>query len=297
MIRSETLWHGHPAIAYETSDVRLVVVPDRGGKLVSLQGADSREWLISAPEGPDYGSFSSFIEAEMCGWDECAPTIEPCALPSGAAMADHGDLWNQRWQWDGAGDRLTARLPSVDADIFREISVTPEGRIRFDYEVGAGSLGFPFLWAAHPQFAVGAEDEVSVAGAVRDLWDVGNGAVQPQPGERLPRAFSLAELPVGGHRKLYLDPSDRVGGAAIQRADGGRLVMTWDPALLPYLGIWFDRAAFAREDTIAIEPCTGWYDSVRRAADGHRVVQLEPGQSFRWWLELALEPGEGFSES
>ncbi len=57
---------------------------------------------------------------------------------------------------------------------------------------------------------------------------------------------------------------------------------------LPYLGIWFDRGAYSREPVIALEPSTGYYDSLATAVELGRVPRLEVGVPFEWYVDLAV---------
>lgn len=124
----------------------------RGGRIVSLQGPDGREWLSrtsrsSIPAGAAFG------DAEMAGWDECAPTIAPCAV-DGVELPDHGDLWNARWRLDGATASVEGR--ALPYEFRRTASVAAEGALRFEYEARSLAGELPFLWAAHPQFQASA---------------------------------------------------------------------------------------------------------------------------------------------
>lgn len=86
-------WHGEPALRLASSELEVIVLPHRGAKIASLIDSAGRQWLAQPEAGalPQVGYGTSFTDAEMCGWDEMAPTIVSAALP------DHGEIWAVPW--------------------------------------------------------------------------------------------------------------------------------------------------------------------------------------------------------
>jgi len=107
-----------------------------------------------------------------------------------------------------------------------------------------------------------------------------------------PEIESTNGMPRGSGRKLYAAPDAQIGTVGLLDADGSWLRLTWDPALVPYLGIWLDNGAYARHPVIALEPATGFYDDLARAVSNHRVPQVHPEQPLRWSLEVSLGSGD-----
>lgn len=251
----------------------------RGGRIVSLQGPDGREWLSrtsrsSVPDGAAFG------DAEMAGWDECAPTVALCAV-DGAELPDHGDLWDARWLLDGATASVEGRaLPYA---FRRTASVGAGGALRFDYEARSLAGALPFLWAAHPQFLASAGTVVRLPGAGHVVEEHYPG---PRRSERwTARSGALGALAPGTGRKLFLDPAAGVDRAELVHPDGAVLAMRWSP-VCRYLGLWYDRAAFSDQEVVAIEPALGHGDALDEAVGERRAAELEPGRPLRWWIEL-----------
>jgi galactose mutarotase-like enzyme len=255
------------------------VARSRGGRIVSLTGPGGREWLAQSNgkvEGP------RFVDADLGGWDECAPSIDACDV-DGRSVPDHGDLWATTWTIDKASPAaltMSARGDSLGYRIERKISATASGLL-FEYRAEAEQAPTPFLWAAHPQFASPPGSFVRLPASVDSVVDVLDGDTA------LPWTSALATvdtLPVGGCRKVYVDPAVAVGEATLVRADGSELTMTWTGC--PYLGLWFDNRAYAAEPVVAIEPSTGFRDSLAFAIGASRASMLLPGRPLRWSLEL-----------
>lgn len=208
----------------------LTVAPERGGKIVSLLGADGTEWLTTSAE-QGFAVGTAFGEAEMAGWDECAPTIDACTV-DGSPLPDHGDVWDACWT--GEADDLAVDGSSWPYRLRRRLLPLADGGWRLEYRARAtGNRPIPFLWAAHPQFAapVGTRVELSGAPTMVDVLD-------PARPERpwSPDDGSFAALPPDGCRKLYVHPSERVHAATLRRPDGAALWLRWS-ASIPYLGL------------------------------------------------------------
>jgi hypothetical protein len=74
-------------------------------------------------------------------------------------------------------------------------------------------------------------------------------------------------------------------------ARGTRLRLSWDPFLVPYLGLWFDHCAFSREPVVAVEPATGWRDRLDLAAADGTVSWATPEAPLEWWIDVEVVDG------
>lgn len=294
---TRTTWNGAEAVVHRTDEIAVVVLPGRGGKIASLR-AFGHEWLAQPelPLGPLPAPGDVFVEGDMCGWDECAPSVVACTLagwPDASTetqMPDHGELWTVPWTVDPANNgRSVAEGPNSRCVFARAITLGPGPAVRLDYAVTASDVDTPYLWAAHPQLRAPAGSQVLLDREPSRVVDVDSGS--DARSEKWRREFAhIDTVAPGGSRKFYLEPTDRARSARLVLPDGRTLTMRWDPVLLPYLGIWFDRSRYSREDVVAIEPSTGWYDSAARALAERRVLQIPAGGTAAWWLELELSP-------
>ena len=272
-------------VVWRFSGVIDVAIMARGGKIVSLVGPDGHEWLAQ-PAGPiPRRPVPVFTDAEMCGWDECAPTIETCVV-DGVTYPDHGELWSLEWavcETTADSCLLAFERPRGDYRLERRASVTGT-TLRLDYAVTAASRPLPWLWVAHPQFAVSPEARVDWPGIGAPFADTDRDGAPLVPwDDALAR---IGTLPQGGSRKFYVDPRTPVSSATLHD-DGRTLRMEWTAALR-YLGFWFERSRFARTDIIAIEPASGYYDALTRALALERVPVLAPGETLTWTVTMTL---------
>jgi galactose mutarotase-like enzyme len=281
------------AVQVVQGDGLTAAVAGRGGKVTSLRDARGHEWLLPPrAERPGLAGVA-FVDAEMGGWDECAPSIVACTAPTGEHVPDHGDLWDAEWVFEndaaGAGDTgaggtggWTAYGSSLSYHLNRRI-VPASGGLRFEYRVTSRRTApMPFLWAAHPQLLAPAGSHLVVrCGRVVEVLD--------RPGARsawTPELATIDTVPVGGCRKVYADPDAPVDSVTLAAPGAGELTLRWDPVVTPYVGLWFDRGAYAREPVIAIEPSTGFYDSLATAVGNGRVLWVESGRPVSWWVEV-----------
>lgn len=315
-------WHELPALTLETAAVQVVVVPELGGKIVSLLDKHSgREWLLPPQRAYAQGAArrAGFVEQDMSGWDEMFPTINAGAYPvhgthNGALLPDHGEVWSAAWAHDtdnADAIALSVQGQALPYTLARTIRGVAENALRLEYEVvNTGAETLYALWAAHPQFVVDDATRIVLPRSVTQVVNVlatdelpedeqlydWTEAVTPA-GEKLPLDRVRPDA-VRKHRKFYLPPEQPAGwvglwqAAGLQQADGGAwLRLAWDVASVPYLGVWVDERSYNTSLTVALEPSTGYYDSLTRAWQNGRVMELPPNVPYRWALEVSLGVG------
>lgn len=268
-------------ITVASDALALVVSPADGGRVVSMPDATHGEWLLAAePRSPA----APFTADRPGGWDECAPTIDACTW-SGLLLPDHGDVWRRPWVVTSHRDDcvvLAVHSP-LGFDLVRTITVRGHS-VQVDY-AATSVRKLPFLWAAHPLFLAPAGSHVSIGGVHRVIDMLRSRTAQAVS----PDLLTIDTVPVGGCRKIYVDPVTRLSTAALVHADGARLTMRWS-GTVRYLGLWFDNQCYSAQPAIALEPSTGFADSAVDAAGSGRISYLRPGQSLHWSLTLEITP-------
>ena len=306
-----TRWHDQSAWALESEALRVVIVPALGAKIVSLVDRKANfEWLVGPmrPLRPaPYGA--SFVDQDMSGWDEMFPTINACDYPApgpfhGRHLPDHGEVWPLPWTCESAEAVLTchvagralpyrltrtARLPSPDA-------------LQLDYAAeNTGAEPFHYLWAAHPQFTADADTQIVLPDQVTQVYNVveagpwgkaGTLYSWPQTTTSDGTAWQLDRIgPASRHacRKFYTLPTQPVSwGALVNRRAGRGLRLEWPAETVPFLGLWVDEGTYNAAPTAALEPSSGFYDSLVRAYDNRQAAELAPGQQHSWTLTVRL---------
>ncbi|WP_430868243.1 hypothetical protein [Demequina aurantiaca] len=270
-----------------TDHFDLTVDLERGAKITSLVDRTGREWLAQAEPGRARAPGAPFTDAEMAGWDECAPTVDACVV-NDEAMPDHGDLWDHPFA--GTAAHASIVREGLGFAFERSIREVPGG-IRMSYRATALRDRIPFLWAAHPQFCAPPGTRVKIdAVRVVDVID------PDEPLIAIDDALATIDtVDAGGYRKWYADPQEPVTSASLVRADGSQLDLAWSDNC-PYVGVWFDNGAFSREPIIAIEPSNGYRDALALAMERDRVLFIEPGAPLEWWVDVRVLPALNFTD-
>jgi hypothetical protein len=309
----EAVWHGMEAVTIEGAVLRATIIPGLGAKIASL--VDKRidhEWLVgpgSRPVRPvAYGA--TWAEHDMSGWDEMFPTINACPYPGPAApgtpLPDHGEVWSMPWSREpAAAGELTLGVSghALPYRLIRTASVEGSS-LRLRYRV-VNLAGDPlsFLWAAHPQFACTAETRILLPPEVHEVlrvYDPGMGWSAEGTHQSWPETLDPGGPPVrldrvgavsrDDCRKLYVPAELRVSWAGLVDASSGNwLRLKWNAGMVPYLGVWVDEGCFNTVSTVALEPTTGFYDSLATAVQAGRILTLPPNAAREW--EVVVEVG------
>jgi len=315
-VLSQITWYEMSAWALETSDLRVVTVPDLGAKIVSIFDKKAgHEWLIppgSRPLKPiPYGAV--FVDQDMSGWDEMYPTINACAYPvpgpyAGARLPDHGEVWALPWgliRAEAGVLELGVSGRALPYRLTRAMSLIDDHTLRLSYEVvNTGAAPFVGLWAAHPQFCVTPHTRIQLPDAVRQVVNVTDIPEWGTPGQLFdwPDATTQhgerrridAVTPTSAHRcrKFYTPPDQPVAWSGLHETPTGPwLRLEWNAQHVPYVGIWVDEGMFNAAPTAALEPATGYYDSLEWAYANRRVPHLNPGQRAAWEMKVRIGQG------
>ena len=301
----QTNWNGLPAYELATERLSCVVLPTPGAKIVSIFDKKyNREWLVPPMREireTEYGG--AFTQECMCGWDEMLPTIDRCDW-NGIEFPDHGELWGIPWRAEADSASLTLSVSGIHwpFKFSRKMALPEDNKIRMTYTLkNGGDLRMAWLWAAHPQFAVDEgtrivlPDEVNevinvlegdpVLGTAGKAYSWPNGS--PDPAAALDRIRSVKHQSC---RKVYIPPEVHIDHAALlDERNGCGLKLSWDAVRVPYCGIWVDEGAYNARPVAAIEPTTGYYDSLITASRNNRLAYLDPDASVSWYIDVCVE--------
>ncbi|PYV82740.1 MAG: hypothetical protein DMG93_10865 [Acidobacteria bacterium] len=224
--------------------------------------------------------------------------------------ADHGDLWSTAWQCHTSDGELCFEAQGRSLPYaFRKRVRLENNAIVLRYEIeSAGSSEFAFLWSAHPLLAVepgcrivlpNDVSRVSVGWSREErLGKCGDSCGWPVAHTKDGTAVDLSTLTTVNARtadKLFTSRLPKGECALTYPHTGEALVLRFDPALVPHLGIWICQGGWPSPDcghfTVALEPCTARSDSLREAIDMSECDVLRPGEKKAWELRLEVRAG------
>lgn len=312
------------AVTLANDAMRVVVVPELGGKIVSLVSRHSgREWLWRNPHLPhrippsepvDFGPF------DTGGWDEIFPTITPCQVPNSGwgdrTLTDHGDLWCRPWQTVSArlipGEAASLTLAVDDLALpfrFERTLTMRAGRspLTVDYEVVSRSnISLPYLWAAHPLLAIEPGDSIRLPAGTRITLigcfgvECAAGTVSSWPTIRLASGemLDLSRVPEstrGFAVKLFAHKVSLGSVGVVERSQAEFIRLSFDPIELPHVGLWLNYGGWSGAGTepyfnAGIEPTTSPHDDLNVIVAQETAMHLPASQRRRW--QLTVKVGE-----
>lgn len=316
MSTTEIRYADWPALALANERVSLIILPDIGGKIVSLRlKPSSPEFLwqdATRPyRRPVYGD--DFGNYDASGFDECFPTIASCVYPDepwrNVDVPDHGELWCMPWRYELADERtiyLHAYGVRFPYHFERWITLHDDACITFRYRL-TNLSPFPLksIWSAHPLFAAQEGMRLLLPGSpqMRLAHIIGNrlrGQVMQEyvwpwlvgpDGE--PVDYSRIESPaVCANEKVYID-APPAGWCALFRPEShDYIAWRFCPQKTPFLGVCINHGGWPPSGAagfwVALEPCSGWPDRLDHATTGGTCQQIDGWASEEWSLCLHL---------
>lgn len=312
----------------ENEFLSLIVVPKRGGKIVSLRSKQSgKEWLYNSESHhsllrcPIAGE--SFVEHyDTGGWDECFPSIckenYPCDTKASILIADHGVLWSQSWYVVNiycSDDRVGLTLECINNTLaikFQRSIWLDKGKHQFklDYQIINLSQHFrPFIWSAHPIFSAESDMKIKFISGINTLkTDIGFQSFYQQNAkwvntQKSPSniehedVFSPSTLNVGLASKLYSPPLNHstqlIQVALYSTKFNEQLKLEFSSEQISHFGLWLNYQGWSGNhqlppNVIGLEPCIGGSDSLSEAMALGEVGGLSPSSSQYWSLSISI---------
>ena len=322
----KTQHQGFDALELINKHISLCIVPELGGKIVSIRYLPTRrEWLWRNPHltarRPVYSA--SFTKAfDFGGLDECFPTVTPVQFPdvpwAGVPIPDHGEVWGQPWDVDivaATAERIVlsmgchgVRLPYR---FERTLTLTADDpTIHLAYRAtNLTPFAMPFIWTIHPILQIEPGMRLSLPDGVSQvridstvdgfLGEPGTTCAWPLAANGHGRAVDLSQIPPPAAEravKLFTLPltGDDPVTTRLADGDGHGLGFRFLPTEITNVGLWLN---YGRWTGIAdgepyynlgLEPCIGGADSLLTASELGETAVLPPKQSRSWALDIIL---------
>lgn len=297
-------------LTLENAQIRLTVRPDLGGRIDQLDDLKTgHAWLWHpADYAPDatrsLAVGASFDDHWTGGWDEVFPN-DAAGEFQGRNLADHGELWSQRWQvLESTPLSLTLgyQCQTVSVAVKKTIQLDadrPEASLVYEFH-NQSEQHIPFLFKHHAAIAIEAGDEILLP----DCW------VEPaflefskiigQPGKtRFPEAIAangeavdlrVMPPPSSQLQEFYYTSELAQGFCGIrhQRSQSS-LLMTFDPADFPYVWMFQSYGGWQGHYVVVVEPCTTLPSDLDAACRNGTVAVLQPQEHQHRRLTLQLQ--------
>jgi galactose mutarotase-like enzyme len=309
-------WQNIETISLENRNLRVIVAPSIGGKIVSLYDKQAaHEWLLQPTRKvvvpPHYGD--NYVESDPNSWDEMFPTINTCQYPAdgkhkGVNLPDHGEVWSLPWEIERGEDDsvvLSTRGKQLPYILTRKVYFSAENKLSLDYSLANLSREPLYgLWASHALFTVNENTELILPSHITELYNVLD--IEPWGSPGTVHAYPVTTTPDGTRwdlrrirpttqptfRKFYVNPNERVAYVRLSQLDkNAQITMSWDARDLPYFGIWIDEGVYTKTPVLGLEPSNGFYDGLDIAYEKNRIAPVQGKSTVTWSLVLEVKAG------
>lgn len=261
------------------SKLEIAVVPELGGKIISIKNLETgREWMWHPAGGMKlflnhFGD--DFSNSPLVGVDECLPTIARCTW-QGRNLPDHGELWTSAWDVDGeqwrSGVIKTRVSLKVSPFVFHRTIALLGNEILLSYQLDNKSHAEePYLWAMHPLLDLKSGDRLELPASTRALIN----------GEAWIHQMYSA-VPEGGCIKAFARPVSEGFAGIVNSETGDRIELIWDAHRNNTLGLWLTRGGWHGHHHFAMEPTNGDNDALSVVASG-KECGIVPASGFKTW--------------
>jgi hypothetical protein len=305
-----TLYKNVTAIALETDLVRVLFLPENGGKLASIvQKNTSREFLVQAP-GLDYKELAydgDYVESECSGFDDMFPTIDRCFYTDhpwkGIEMPDHGEVCALKWHYEIQEHCLYMYVYGVRFPYKLEkwVNFAEGSSLNIRYKAtNLSGFDFNYIWAAHPmiQMEEGGEIIVPFMGG-EPVVSMYSSDINVHYGDNFswPNITAWDGIDETGGRvnpdnkrgyKFFFKHQIPEGWCAYQYSDGTIFRFSFPKENVPYLGVWVNESEFKNCSSVALEMCTGSYDRPDVAKKIGQHCMLPAKADCSWHLNIDI---------
>jgi hypothetical protein len=314
---------GWNAVVLESDQLRVTILPDKGGDVVELvhlpSGIDvlfKAPWGLLPPGAPprEEADGLEFIGNYEGGWQELLPNANDACSYDGVELPFHGEVALLPWQSEVLGDdavRLAVRCRTLPLALRRVMRVQGDELVVDGTITNEGSSRVPFVWGQHlvvgpPFLEAGCRLDLpaTVIVTADQVWEE---TARLEPGQRSewPHAHlrgggtvDLREVPgpdAGSHDDLF------VGGFSEGRASvanprlGLTFTLRWDKHVYPWVVLWQPYGG-ARDPSLAgsyalgVEPLTA-RRCLAGAVEADEATWLEPGESLSTTVVAAVGGG------
>lgn len=313
------------AYILENQYMKIAVLKDLGAKIASIFHKPVGFELLAQPSKSYYdfvedGDLENpellarqidFAKFDTSGLDDCFPTIDACTYEE-YYLPDHGELWYSKPRFDLYSWEFPRHLHKDIADdeeitalracfgcyslpfSFQRSLILKDECLYLDYEICNNSQEkLPYLWALHGLFSYDKNLELVLPEG--ELVNVRQNCPEDTYDFSSFDKCDLSQYPSKAMVKFYMEhPVDNGRAELLYKKQNLRVIYNWKARKNPYLGVWVTTGGFKGENNVAVEPCSGYYDSLRRAVELDKSSYLEAGEKAKWLVELRFLPLRDF---
>ncbi|MBM7868731.1 galactose mutarotase-like enzyme [Clostridium pascui] len=298
------------AIKIENDFLRVIVIPELGGKIASIFRKDKEFELLFQNKEQVYKTpqlYSSFEDFDASGFDDAFPTIdESNVLINGKNVVypDHGEIWTAKFDDKLENEKIILKYKSAILDYDYKKTIYLQGdRVIAEYIIiNYGETEFPCIWAMHclincekdmQLFFPEGTDKVINVHESKYLGEVSKVHSYPVTKDENGNNIYLdrvLDITSDNEEKYYAHGAVKDGkcGAYYPSKDVMYNVY-FDKEKLPYVGFWVTEGGFRGDYNCALEPANGYYDTIDIASREGKILVLKPKENLEFRIEIELK--------
>lgn len=305
-MRTACTYNGLKAYRLENEKIEVVVIPELGGKIASLKRKRNQIELLFQPKNP-YSKpsvFDDFSLFQPSGIDDCFPSIDEEKLEINGERLhypDHGEIWTSRMSESLENTSDEALNLVYESDLFqyryeKSIHLEADGLVLSYKITNLGVKDFYCFYTFHGLFRYESDLQIEYPKDTAEILNVLEHKVLGKVGATHPfpvtenydfRKLGLNEEP--DMTKYYVNHKIQdVTCAIVYPKLTTKVNLQYDAEKLPYLGVWITRGGFQGDYNLALEPSSGFYDSIGKARSNHKLNCLQPNESFDFEHKITL---------
>jgi hypothetical protein len=297
-------WHGLEALVLANDRLRVVLLPELGGRIWEITHlASGRQllWHNSRLPAAQVAFGAGYDDNFLGGWDELFPNDLPEEL-AGECFPDHGEVWSVPWSWEvlpgpDAVVRLSVRTRISNSALVHTVRLAPgSAAIEVEVSLTNGSGGeLPILHKQHLAVDLPPGSRIDLPESLVEIGDFGRpraGAAGDRfawPGDGAD--FSASPEDDGAVSELLFATDLADGWCACTTPSGVGIGLVFDAGVYPSVWTFASWGGWRNHRVAVLEPCTGVGLSVADGVTSGRHRSLAPGETLTTRLSAVVYSG------
>lgn len=304
----------------ENEYLRVVITPGFGGKITSLFHRESLFELAAQSKDRERMTSRHGFARYAYGMDDAFPNIDAEELiwnDRKRQYPDHGEIWNADFTVLSQGQDFVRMVWESETFSYRyekEMRLLSDALALRYHIVNIGEEKLPAIFTWHGLMRYEEDMEILLPKGTGQCRNVLSDRILGMPDTVYPYSNPVHNFckvpPADSFRavKYYLEPEGEERGKtnisdnflserrqSLPAISGFYYpsqkiccMLHYDVKKLPYLGVWITAGGFKGDYNCALEPSSGFYDKVSRAAENHRLPVFAPGEAMDFELLVSL---------
>ena len=306
----ETNFKNTKAVQLENDRIRVVVLPEKGGKIASLFLKEKEFELIFQNKENEYKNpkiSDDFGDFDASGFDDCFPSINASKVKVGdieVGYPNHGEIWSGNLSYNIRGDKVELLFnSSILPYSYKKIVSIENNEVILDYEIiNNGDIDFPCIWAAH--FLANCHEDMKLimpnntynvinVTSSTYLGEIGETHSYPITLDHYGKEYFLDRIyPESAKKaeKYYVNQEISEGECGIYYPHKDvTYKLYFDKDIMPYIGFWVTEGGFRGDYNCALEPTNGFYDGIDIAVREEKIFTLKTGETLKFQIKIEIK--------